>query len=740
MLHITVATPESVATLDTLPALIRDENGVIAPATDGLAAPADERFVDYSRAGYLRVDHFSRSVTALVAADAGLWRTESNISLLPFLDYRNGVMTSPVTGMTGFVQNANDGLRAVEFIHNYEVPADLWALSATTTTTAAPQTTMYSAVDWSVQLEAQVTSRTTVSVGTVLFTVQTNEGVVVGTPTTSGKVTNGLARAEYKLPAGTAPQTLVLIAAYADAAQFAASSGSSTLTITPAETATVVAAGAAPPAVAEQHVQLAAAVTAVNASPINEGVLTFTVRDAGGAIIGVPQTASVINNAAVASYTVPAGLGDQVLIVSGSFAGTAHFLASLGTSALTIGCPGAVISPAMPVYAVLGQLYNQTFTFGTAPATLVATGTLPPGLAITGQVLTGTPTLEGEFSFTLSAVDAIGCTASRAYTIYVGAPRSFVTGTGPGAVARVRTFAADGTPQTGLSADFLAYDSSFLGGARVALADVTMDGVPDTITGAGPGGAAHVTVVNGANGIAVRSFLAFPDAPVDGVYVAGGDVDNDGIADIIVGRGSGNPQVRVFSGRTGETIRDFVVEDLGNAGVRVASIDVNADGFSDIIVGSGPGVAPAVKVIEGAGGTVLNFMAYDASFTGGVFVAGAAPQSRMVVDLPAVNSTVGTTFLVAGWAFEEAALFGSGVDAIDVWAVPVNGGAATFVGSPTLGQTRPDVGEVYGERWEYSGFSLAGELPAGDYDLIVFVHSSVTGTFNNRRVVRVSVR
>jgi hypothetical protein len=247
-------------------------------------------------------------------------------------------------------------------------------------------------------------------------------------------------------------------------------------------------------------------------------------------------------------------------------------------------------------------------------------------------------------------------------------------------------------------------------------------------------------VVHGAKGIAVRSFLAFPDAPVDGVYVAGGDVDNDGIADIIVGRGSGNPQVRVFSGRTGETIRDFVVEDLGNAGVRVASIDVNADGFSDIIVGSGPGVAPAVKVIEGAGGTVLNFMAYDASFTGGVFVAGAAPQSRMVVDLPAVNSTVGTTFLVAGWAFEEAALFGSGVDAIDVWAVPVNGGAATFVGSPTLGQTRPDVGEVYGERWEYSGFSLAGELPAGDYDLIVFVHSSVTGTFNNRRVVRVSVR
>lgn len=53
ILKITVATSETAATLNTVPALIRDADGTIAPATDGLPAPANERFVDFSPASYL---------------------------------------------------------------------------------------------------------------------------------------------------------------------------------------------------------------------------------------------------------------------------------------------------------------------------------------------------------------------------------------------------------------------------------------------------------------------------------------------------------------------------------------------------------------------------------------------------------------------------------------------------------------------------------------------------------------
>src|SRR5262245_35906965 len=61
-----------------------------------------------------------------------------------------------------------------------------------------------------------------------------------------------------------------------------------------------------------------------------------------------------------------------------------------------------------------------------------------------------------------------------------------------------------------------------------------------------------------------------------------------------------------------------------NGGVSVAVGDFNNDNVSDIAVGAGAGPAshPHVKVFSGADGSLLhNFMAFDASFQGGVYVA-----------------------------------------------------------------------------------------------------------------------
>jgi hypothetical protein len=190
----------------------------------------------------------------------------------------------------------------------------------------------------------------------------------------------------------------------------------------------------------------------------------------------------------------------------------------------------------------------------------------------------------------------------------------------PGSSPRVQVFDAQ-THELKLS--FLAYDPQFTGGVRTAVGDVNGDGVPDIITAPGPGGGPDIRVFDGKTGVLVRQFFAFDRAFTGGAYVATGDVNGDGASDIIVGAGQGGgPNIVVVSGKDGTVLQDFFAYDSRfTGGVHVAAGDVNDDGFADIITGAGPGGGPNVMVINGNDGAPLdNFFAFDAAFTGGVFV------------------------------------------------------------------------------------------------------------------------
>ncbi|MCU0704520.1 MAG: VCBS repeat-containing protein [Fimbriiglobus sp.] len=185
-------------------------------------------------------------------------------------------------------------------------------------------------------------------------------------------------------------------------------------------------------------------------------------------------------------------------------------------------------------------------------------------------------------------------------------------------------------------ADLLAYDPAFRGGVRTALGDVNGDGVNDIVTGAGPGGGPHVKAFDGRRGAELRSFFAFDPAFRGGVEVAAGDVNRDGYDDIIVGAGAGgDPQVRVFDGKTGtEVSRFFAFEPAFRGGVYVAAGDVNRDGYDDVIVGAGAGGGPRVRALDlRSGGVLADFFAYDPRFTGGARVASGDLNGDGVSDV-----------------------------------------------------------------------------------------------------------
>ena len=120
----------------------------------------------------------------------------------------------------------------------------------------------------------------------------------------------------------------------------------------------------------------------------------------------------------------------------------------------------------------------------------------------------------------------------------------------------------------------------------------------------------------------------------------------------------------------------------------------------------------------------------------------AAASTVMSIDAPPGGATRTQPFLVSGWAIDRAAASGPGVDAINVWAYPVTGaGGPFFAGGGGYGAPRNDVGAAYGAQFTNSGYNtyISG-LTSGTYDLVVYARSTVTGTFNQSRTVRVTVQ
>jgi uncharacterized delta-60 repeat protein len=170
---------------------------------------------------------------------------------------------------------------------------------------------------------------------------------------------------------------------------------------------------------------------------------------------------------------------------------------------------------------------------------------------------------------------------------------------------------------------------TFAGGAFVAAGDVDGDGKAEVVTGADAGGGPVVRVLAGATLSNRVTFAAFDGSSRAGVRVAVADVDGDARGEVIVSQGSGaQPRVNVFkiNGSSATLYASFLAyaSDV-SSGVAVARADIDGDGRDEIVTAPGPGAGPHVRVwsLDGAGNATerIGFMAYAPSFTGGLSVA-----------------------------------------------------------------------------------------------------------------------
>lgn len=223
---------------------------------------------------------------------------------------------------------------------------------------------------------------------------------------------------------------------------------------------------------------------------------------------------------------------------------------------------------------------------------------------------------------------------------------AFAVGAEAGGPPRVTVFADErGT----VAHNFMAYDPKFDGGARVDMADLNGDGLPELVVAPGPhrGAALPVRVFDGRDMSLLIEFVAFPNY-TEGLQTAALNLTRDGKALVAVTTDT-TGQIKLFDLALGKATDDFFAHDPKRVtgGVRLAWGDLNGDGTPDLITVTGPSNSTTVvRVFNGKNREVLTeFPVVDAKYRAGAFVT-AADLDRNGRANPVISLDAGTLPLV----------------------------------------------------------------------------------------------
>ncbi len=185
---------------------------------------------------------------------------------------------------------------------------------------------------------------------------------------------------------------------------------------------------------------------------------------------------------------------------------------------------------------------------------------------------------------------------------------SFVAfGAPAGVLPEVDVYRANGKQY----ARFQAYTSNFSGGVRVATINNEGASIPRIVTAAGETGGPHIRVFT-AFGAVAHEFFAYSKETSHGVNISVGDMNDDGVEDIVTSVGSGVSQDIVTWSESGTELSRFTASLFpASSPLSVATVDYDDDTAEEIAVtGVIDGVA-RVALYDADGTYLVDFTPYD---------------------------------------------------------------------------------------------------------------------------------
>ncbi len=222
-----------------------------------------------------------------------------------------------------------------------------------------------------------------------------------------------------------------------------------------------------------------------------------------------------------------------------------------------------------------------------------------------------------------------------------------VTGTGQGGAPMVRTFS--GTGDLKFTPGFFPFAQTFRGGVNIACGDVNGDGANDIVVGVGNGAPPKVKVFDRYGKSLNLDITPYAQRDKGGVSVAVANVDGGKESEIVTGiYRFGRSQFKVYKTDSIRTIKatfDGWVEEI-QGGFNVAAGDLNGNGVDDLVAAIGVGNGPQVRTFHYKGNPMSqNFFAYEQSFRGGVNIAVGdvdGDGKPEIVTMPGKNTVQGS--------------------------------------------------------------------------------------------------